>query len=359
MTPETRALLRELSEAFGLPGAEEEVRAVMARHLAPLAEISYDRFGSLIARKQGTQTEPRVMLPAHMDEVGLAVKQITDDGFLRFTTLGGWWSQVVVSQRWTVRTRTGDLPAFSGTRPPHLLTDEERNKPLAMKDMFLDIGARNKDHARELGVRPGDAVIPYSPFVEMAGGRLLGKAWDDRVGCALVIELVQELAKRDHPNTVFAVGTAQEETGLHGAKTSAFAIQPQVAIVAEVTCASDVPGSTQDGTYCDLGKGPGLCLRDSGMIPNRRLRDLVTSVAEEAKLPLQYVTMERGTTDGTPIQVHGEGVPAVYLGVPTRYIHSHAGIIDETDFDQTVQLLVEVVMRLDGETVAGLTSFGT
>jgi putative aminopeptidase FrvX len=358
MTPETRALLCELSEAFGLPGAEEEVRAAMARHLAPFTEVSYDRFGCIIARKQGAQPEPRIMLPAHMDEVGLQVKLITDDGFLRVTPLGGWWSQVVMAQRWTVRTRKGDLPAFSGTRPPHLLTDDERRKPLEMKDMFLDLGARNKEHALELGVRPGDPIMPVSPYVEMAGGRLLGKAWDDRVGCALVIEVVRELAERDHPNTVFAVGTAQEETGLHGARTSAFAVEPQVAIVAEVTCASDVPGSSQDGSYCDLGKGPGVCLRDSGMIPNRRLRDLVISAAEEAKLPLQYVTMERGTTDGTPIQVHGEGVPAVYLGVPTRYIHSHAGVIDETDFDQTVQLLVEVVMRLDGETVAGLTSFG-
>lgn len=359
MTPETRSLLKELSEAFGIPGAEEEVRAIMARHLALVAEISYDRFGCIIARKQGAATKPRVMLPAHMDEVGLAVKQITDDGFLRFTTMGGWWSQVVVSQRWTVRTRKGVLPAFSGTRPPHLLTEEERKKPLAMKDMFLDIGARNKDHALELGVRPGDPIVPFSPYAEMADGRLLGKAWDDRVGCALVIEVMRALATREHPNTVLGVGTAQEETGLHGAKTSAHAIEPEVAIVAEVTCASDVPGSTQDGTYCELGKGPGLCLRDAGMIPNRRLLDLVIRAAEEASIPLQYVTMERGTTDGTPIQVHGEGVPSVYLGVPTRYIHSHAGITDETDFDHTVQLLVEVVMRLDGETVAGLTSFGS
>jgi len=359
MTPETRDLLKELSEAFGIPGAEEEVRAIMARHLAPLAEISYDRFGCLIARKQGAQAEPRVMLPAHMDEVGLAVKQITDQGFLSFTLMGGWWSQVLVSQRWTVHTRNGPLLAFSGTRPPHLLTEEERKKPLEVKDMFLDLGARDKDHARELGVRPGDPIVPYSPFAELTGGRLLGKAWDDRAGCALVIEVIRELAKRDHPNTVLGVGTAQEETGLHGAKTSAFAVEPDVAIVAEVTCASDVPGSTQDGAYCDLGKGPGLCLRDAGMIPNRRLRDLVMHAAEEAKLPLQYVVMERGTTDGTPIQVHGEGVPTVYLGVPTRYIHSHAGIIDETDFDQTVQLLVEVVMRLDRETVAGLTDFGS
>jgi putative aminopeptidase FrvX len=358
MTPETRRMLCELSEAFGIPGAEDEVRALMARYLSPLAEVSYDRFGCIIARTQGSKAEPRVMLPAHMDEIGLIVRQITDEGFLRFVTSGGWWPQVMVSQRWTVRTRGGDLPAFSGARAPHLLTDEERGKPIAVKDMFLDIGARSKGEAMEMGVRPGDPVMPWSPVAELGGGRLLGKAWDDRVGCALIIETLRQLAERDHPNTVFAVGTTQEETGLHGAKTSAFAVEPQVAIVAEVTCANDVLGVTQDGSYCDLGKGPGICLRDSGMIPNRRLFEFMTSAAEEAGIPFQYVTLERGTTDGTPIQVHAEGVPSIYVGTPARYIHSHASIIDEQDFDQTVQLLVETVVRLDADAVAALTSYG-
>jgi endoglucanase len=297
------------------------------------------------------------MLPAHMDEIGLMVRQITEEGFLRFVPTGGWWSQVMVSQRWVVRTKRGDLPAFSGARAPHLLQEEERNKPIPMKDMFLDIGARSKEEAAEMGVRPGDPVAPWSPVAEMGKGRLLGKAWDDRLGCALLIETLRQLAERDHPNTVFAVGTTQEETGLHGAKTSAFAIEPQVAIVAEVTCANDVLGVSQDGSYCELGKGPGICLRDSGMIPNRRLFNLMTAVAEEANIPCQFVTMERGTTDGTPIQVHAQGVPTIYIGTPARYIHSHASIIDETDFDQTVQLLVETVLRLDEAAVASLTKF--
>ncbi len=358
MTPDTRRMLCELSEAFGIPGAEDEVRALMTKHLAPLAEISYDRFGCVIARKQGAAASPRVMLPAHMDEIGLTIRHITDEGYLRFVTCGGWWSQVMVSQRWVVRTRTGDLHAFSGARAPHLLQDDERNKPLPMKDMFLDIGATSKDEALEMGVRPGDPVVPWSPVSQLGKGRLLGKAWDDRVGCGLVIEALRRLAAREHPNTVYAVGTTQEETGLHGAKTSAFAVEPQVAIVAEVTCANDVLGVTQDGTYCCLGKGPGICLRDAGLIPNRRLFDLMVDAAEAAGVPFQFVTMERGTTDGTPIQVHGEGVPTIYIGTPARYIHSHASIIDEGDFDQTVQLLVETIVRLDEAAVAGLTNFG-
>jgi endoglucanase len=208
-----------------------------------------------------------------------------------------------------------------------------------------------------MGVRPGDAVVPFSPFADLGNGRLLGKAWDDRVGCAMLIEALRQLAELKHPNTVYAVGTTQEEAGLLGAQTSAFAIAPQVAIVAEVSVASDVPGSTQDGSYAELGKGVALCIRDAGMIPNRRLRELVAGVAEEEGIPTQYVTMERGTTDGTRVQVHGEGVPTLYIGPPTRYIHSHAGLIDTDDFDGAVKLLVEVTRRLDRETVAGMTRY--
>jgi endoglucanase len=357
MTPQTREILRELSEAFGVPGYEDDVRAAMAKHLEPLAEITYDRLGSLIARRQGTAAEPRVMLPAHMDEVGLIVRHITSDGFLRFVPVGGWWSQVMLCQRWVIRTRNGDVTGYSGARAPHLLSDEERRKQLEPRDMFLDIGARDQQQALDMGVRPGDPVVPSAQFADLGNGRLLGKAWDDRVGCAMVIEVVRQLAHCGHPNTVYAVGTTQEEAGLLGAQTSAFAIAPQVAVVAEVAVAGDVPGSTQDGSYAELGKGVAICIRDSGLIPNRRLREFVAGVAEEVGLPTQYVTMERGTTDGTRVQVYGEGVPTLYIGPPTRYIHSHAGLIDVDDFDNAVRLLVEVTRRLDQETVAGLTRY--
>jgi putative aminopeptidase FrvX len=357
MTPETRGMLHELSEAFGIPGYEDDVRSAMAKRLETVAEISYDRLGSLIARKVGAAGEPRVMLPAHMDEVGLMIRHITSDGFLRFVPVGGWWWQVMLGQRWVIRTRKGDVTGYSGARAPHLLSDEERKRPTEAKDMFLDIGAKDQQQALDMGVRPGDPVVHFTQFADLGNGRLLGKAWDDRVGCAMVIEVVRQLAGCNHPNTVYAVGTTQEEAGLLGAQTSAFAIAPQVAIVAEVAVAGDVPGSTQDGSYAELGKGVALCIRDAGLIPNRRLREFVAGVAEEVGLPTQYVTMERGTTDGTRVQVYGEGVPTLYIGPPTRYIHSHAGLIDVNDFDSAVKLLVEVTRRLDQETVAGLTRY--
>lgn len=357
MSEEVRELLRELSEAFGVAGYEDDVRAIMTRRLKPFAEVEYDRLGSLIAKQEGAAAEPRVMLPAHMDEVGLIVRQITDDGFLRFISAGGWWSQVLLSQRWVIRTSKGEVAAYTGARAPHMLSEEARKKPVETKDMFLDIGAKDRQSALDMGVRPGDPVMPFSPYADLGNGRLLGKAWDDRVGCALVVEAMRRLAECDHPNTVYGVGTTQEEAGLLGAQTSAFMVEPQVAIVAEVTIADDVLGNTQDGTYSELGKGPALCIRDSGMIPNRRLREFVAAVAEEVDIPLQYVALERGTTDGARVQVQGKGVPTLYIGPPARYIHSHAGLIDEGDFNNTVTLLVEVTRRLNQETVAGLTRY--
>lgn len=357
MSPETLAMLRELCDAFGPAGYEDEVRAAMVRHLRPLAEITYDRLGSVIARKQGGSAEPRVMLPAHMDEVGLIVRQITPEGFLRFITVGGWWSQVMLGQRWIVRTHQGDLIAYTGPRAPHLLPEEERKKVVEPKDMVLDIGAKDEQEALAMGVRPGDPVAPAGSFAELGSGRLLAKAFDDRLGCAMVIEVLRQLAGSDHPNTVYAVGTTQEEAGLYGAQTSAFAIAPQVAIIAEVSVANDVPGSTRDGSYSELGKGVAVCVRDAGLTPNRRLRELVVGVAEKEGIPVQYITMERGTTDGTRIQVHGQGVPTLYIGPPARYIHSHAGIVDGEDFDNAVKLLVAVVRKLDRDTVAGLTRY--
>jgi len=268
-----------------------------------------------------------------------------------------WWPQVMLGQRWTVRTRQGDVTAYTGPRAPHLLSDEDRKKQVEPKDMVLDIGARDEKEALAMGVRPGDPAAPYGAFVDLGNGRLLGKALDDRAGCAMVIEVLRRLAESDHPNTVYGVGTTQEEAGLVGAQTSAFAVAPHVAIVAEISVADDVPGKTQDGSYTELGKGVALCIRDSGLIPNRRLREFVAQVADEAGIPVQYVTMERGTTDGTRIQMHGEGVPTLYIGPPARYIHSHASIMDAADFDGAVKLLVEVIRRLDRKTVDSFTQY--
>jgi endoglucanase len=205
-------------------------------------------------------------------------------------------------------------------------------------------------------VRLGDPIIPICPFSVLASGKTyLGKAWDDRVGCALFIQTLEQLKGNNHPNWVYAVGTVQEEVGVRGAKTSVYSVNPDVAIILEVDIAGDVPGIKPEESAVKLGKGPSLLLYDARMIPNLRLRDLVMSVAEENGIPLQFSAMRGGATDGSVIHMHNEGVPTVVIAVPTRHIHSHASILHRDDYKQTLQLLVELVTRLDQTTVDSLT----
>ena len=354
MDPQSLDLLKELTEAPGLPGYEEEIRRIVARRVEGLAEVSYDRMGNVICRKQGDAPGPRVMLPGHMDEIGFIVSGVTDDGYLRFAPLGGWWEHVILAQRVIVHTRKAQLAGIIGSKPPHVLTDEERGKLVKRDDMFIDVGAKDKKEATgKLGIRVGDPVVPICPFEPMHNKKLLmGKAFDDRVGVAMFIDTLRKLAGAKHPNTVYGVGTVQEEVGTRGAETAADAVQPDVCLVMEVGIASDTPGcKPEDKEKGILGKGVQICFLDGGMIPNLKLRDFLVDLAEAKKIPYQISMLQRGATDGRPIHIHGLGVPTVYIGVPTRYIHSHAGILHSSDYDNAVKLAVEAVKRLDEKTV--------
>jgi len=354
MDQQSLDLLKELTEAAGPPGYEDDVRRIVARRVEGLAEVSHDRLGSIICKKEGAAPEPRVMIPGHMDEIGFIVNAITDEGYLRFSPLGGWWDHVILAQRVRVKSRKGDLVGIIGSKPPHVLTDEERKKLVKREDMFIDVGAKNKKEATgRFGIRVGDAVIPICPFTSMRNKKLLmGKAFDDRAGVAMFIDVLRKLARAKHPNTVYGVGTVQEEVGTRGAETAAHVVQPHVALVAEVGIANDIPGAkAEDKEKGTLGKGPQIYFLDAGMIPNLRLRDFLIDLAEEKKIPYQISMLERGATDGRPIHLHGIGVPSVYIGVATRYIHSHAGILHTDDYDNAVKLIAEAVKRLDAKTV--------
>jgi len=352
----TEKLLKELTEAPGVSGYESEIRKIMRRHLEPVATIEQDRMGSIIGVQRGTRENPRIMLAGHMDEVGFMVKLITKEGFIKFVTLGGWWDQVALAQRVTVLTRNGEVPGVIGAKPPHLLQPEERKKVLQLRDMYVDVGATNREEVETMGVRPGDPMIPICPFTIMSTSQTyMSKAWDDRVGCALAIQALEQLAAIEHPNTVYGVGTVQEEVGLRGARTTAHAISPDVGIILEVGIAGDVPGIKEEESPVKLGSGPVLLVFDASMIPNLGLRNLVIDTAEELDINLQFDAMQRGGTDGGAIHLHAEGVPSIVLGVASRHIHSHASIIHRQDYDDALRLIVELVKRLDAETVAGLT----
>ena len=353
---QTAELLKAITEADGVPGYEGEIRAIMREYLQDIAEIRQDKMGSLIGSHAGAgEDAPRVMLAGHMDEIGFMVRHITKEGFVKFLPLGGWWDQVLLGHRVRIKTSQGDVVGVLGAKPPHLLDREEGQKLVEKKDMYIDVGARSEEEVREFGVRPGDPIIPVSDFQVMANPSFyLCKAFDNRLGCALAMEALRETAP-DHPNTVYAVGTVQEEIGLRGAKTSAYAIDPDVCIVLEVDIAGDVPGIKPEESSVKMGGGPTMLIYDRSMIPNLKLRDLVMATAEQLEIPLQFSAMSGGATDGGPIHLHNQGVPTVVIGVPTRHIHSHNAIICREDYDQALALVVALVKKLDTETVAGLT----
>jgi endoglucanase len=350
----TLKFLKDLVDAHGAPGFESGVARVMQAHLKDVGPVTRDKLGSFICEKRGTSDGPRVMLAGHLDEVGFMVKSISKEGYVKFLPLGGWWGHVVLAQRLIIKTRKGDVLGVVGSKPPHELRDEDRKKVLEVREMYIDVGATSDWDARKrLDIRPGDAIIPDSAFAVMANPNVyLAKAWDNRIGCAMAAETAKALKGVSHPNTVYAVATAQEEVGLRGAQTSAFKVQPDVAFALDVGIAHDTPGSEGDEK---LGGGPLIVVYDATSIPNRALLDLVVDTAKRIKVPLQFESVERGGTDAGRIHVTGQGVPTLSMGVPARYIHSHVSMIDRRDFDATVKLLVALVKRLDKKTVASLT----
>lgn len=353
----TEQLLRQITEAPGPSGYEAPAREVMRRALTGVAaEVRQDGLGSLIATLPGTAERPRVMLAGHLDEVGFLVRYITDGGFIRFLPLGGWWDQVLLAHEVVIHTSKGEVIGLIGAKPPHMLKDEERNKVVEKDNMYIDVGATSRQQVEEMGVRVGDPIVPRSQFTLLAGGRTyLSKAWDNRLGCAMVVEVFRALAGKPHPNTLFGVGTVQEEVGLRGARTSAHSVNPDVGLVLEVSLAGDLPDMKPEEAASKLGGGPAILAFDGSMIPNVRLRDLAIETARAAGIPVQIDVLAGGGTDGGPIHQNASGVPSLVIGIPTRHIHSHQGIIKRDDYDAGVRLVTEIVKRLDAKTVAGLS----
>lgn len=350
---ETVTMLKDLTDAKGIPGHEKEARDVMEKYITPYADKVYtDNLGSLIAEKVGDEKGPKIMVAGHLDEVGFMITRIDDKGFLYFQTVGGWWSQVMLAQRVTVMTKKGDITGVIGSKPPHILSPEARNKPVDIKDMFIDIGASSKEEAEEFGVRPGDSAVPYFEFTQMNNEKmLLAKAWDNRIGCAIAIEVLKQLKDVDHPNIVYGVATVQEEVGLRGARTSAHLIEPDIGFGVDVGIAGDTPGVTPKEADSKLGEGPQIVLYDASMISHKGVRDLVIETAEENDIPFQYTSMPGGGTDSGAIHLTAKGVPSLSITVATRYIHSHAAILHRDDFENAVKLIVETIKKLDKEKV--------
>ncbi len=354
---ETVTMLKDLTDARGIPGNEREVRKVMETYIQPFSDRVYtDNLGSLIAEKTGDEDGPKIMIAGHLDEVGFMVTRIDKDGFIHFQTVGGWWNQVMLAQRVTIMTKEGDVTGVIGSKPPHILSAEERKKPVDIKDMFIDIGAMGKEEAESFGVRPGDSVVPYFEFTPLKNEKMmLAKAWDNRIGCAIAIDVLKQLKDENHPNIVYGVGTIQEEVGLRGAKTSAHLIKPDIGFGVDVGIAGDTPGISDHEADSKLGDGPQIILYDASMVSHKGVRDFIIQTAEEHDIPFQYASIPGGGTDSGSIHVTANGVPSLSITIATRYIHSHAAILHRDDYENAVKLLVETIKKLDRDTVSSIT----
>ena len=353
----TIELLRQLADAPGPPGFEESIRKVMVDQMKPfVSSITYDGLGSIIAT-QGTQG-PRIMVDAHMDELGGVVRRVTPRGLLTMQMLGGWLDQALVDQRWIIIGSKGPVHAVTGIRDVHVVPPEERTRVYSRDGLFLDVGAKDEAEVAAMGIGPGDPVVPDAPFTVLNGtNNYLAKGWDDRVGCGVIVEAMRRLATLPHPNQILWTITTQEEIGLRGAHTAADVVKPELAIAIEGGITGDVfPGHPEE-TQVRLGAGPGIFLYDSSALPNRKLTQLVRQTAAERQLPLQLDLVQGYGDDSAELQKSVGGVPTVNLVVPVRYTHSHNGIMNRRDFDQMVDLLVALLQKLDAAAVARVRDF--
>ena len=353
------ALLKELTEAPAIPSFEDKVRAIVARELQPWGTLAHDRNGSVYCECPSKPESPRVLIASHMDEVGFMVQNITPEGFIEFVALGAWWPHTLLAQRVNIIVGNDTVTGVISSTPPHFLNDDERKKVLPLDKLFIDVGASSREEAEtEFGIRVGDPIAPDSRFTPMRKkGLFMAKAFDNRVGVALMIESLQELSSEDTPNSLIGLATVQEEVGIRGAETASRVTRPDVAIVLEGAPADDTPGFDKNSAQGKLGGGVQIRIMDPTAIMNPRLVDFVRTVATENGIPHQCTVRRGGGTDAKAIQLSREGVPVVVLAVPARYIHSHNSIIDISDYVAARRLITALSRKLDQETSASLVDY--
>ena len=355
--PESKALLKSLTDVNGISGHEMQVKSLMKDYLTPVSdEIVEDRLGGIFGKKNATHGTKSLMISGHLDEIGFIVTQIDEQGYIYFTPIGGWWNQVMLSQKVTITTENGkEIRGIIGSKPPHALSPEERKKPVDIKNMYIDIGVGSKEEAKEAGIELGNMITPYSEFESLANDKYLtAKAFDNRYGCALAVDVLQQLKDENIDINLYAGATVQEEVGLRGAKVAANLIKPDLAIAVDVGVAYDVPGMTSEKNEGKLGDGPLAILMDATSIAHDGLRKHIKDVAEHHNIPVQWATTPGGGTDAGSIHVANEGIPTITIGVPLRYMHSNVSVLNIDDYTNSVRLITEIVRSLDDDSYQAL-----
>jgi putative aminopeptidase FrvX len=357
LNQETQSLFKTLTELQGASGFEHHIRRFVRGELEKYTnEIVQDRLGSIFGVKRGNEQGPKVMVAGHMDEVGFMVTSINEKGLIRFQTLGGWWSQVLLAQRVQIMTDEGPVIGVIGSTPPHLLEEAQRKKPMDVKNMYIDIGADDKEDAQKLGIKPGQQIVPICPFTPLANEKkIMAKAWDNRYGVGLAIELLKELQGETTPNILYSGATVQEEVGLRGAATSAQMIEPDIFYALDASPANDATGGKD--AFGQLGKGALVRIYDRTMVTHRGIRDFVLDTAETENIPYQFF-ISQGGTDAGRVHLSGNGVPSAVIGICSRYIHTAASIIHVDDYAAAKALLVKLVKTTDKAAVETILANG-
>lgn len=331
-------LMRQLTQANGIPGCEDEPRAIIAAELNALAhDVRADAMGNVIARIPGNGG-PKVVVTAHMDEIGFIVRFIEESGYIRLQPVGGFDPRTLVAQRVSVYTRNdGVLPGtlMPGTKPIHLLGAGEK-KDLTLEDLFVDLGL--KAEVVKEKVQIGDMITLRREFEEM-GDMVVSKSLDDRLGCYVMLEAIRAAGAVNAD--VYPVATVQEEVGLRGATTAAFNVQPEITIALDTTIAGDIPGMTADGAVTKLGAGAGIKVFDSSQLPNRKLIAHLQEIAERNDIPYQLEVLPRGGTDAGAFQRAGEGSITCTISIPSRYVHSVNEMCAKSDIQACVDLVAQ------------------
>jgi len=335
--------IKELCALDGVSGFEDRVRAYVKEKAAPYADsMRVDALGNVIVFKKGKKsTGNKLLLAAHMDEVGLIIRDITDDGYLKFSCVGGIDRRVLLGKQVAVGER--QTPGVIGMKPIHLTTDEERKSIPEADDLYIDIGAKNKEEAQSMAA-PGDYASFVSEIVEFGNGFIKAKALDDRVGCAVMLELLKE----DLPMDCTFAFTVQEEVGCRGAFGAAFSVTPEIALVLETTTAADLAGVKGHQKVCSPGEGPVVLYMDNGSVADRGLYELARSLAEQNNIPWQTKHMVAGGNDASAIQRSKAGVRTIVVSAAVRYLHAPASVACLRDFEdmhKLAQLFIQAIAQ--------------
>lgn len=339
-------LLKELTALHGPCGFEDDVAAFIAARLRGTVDtIEVDGAGNLIVTKKGSKPGPKIVVAAHMDEVGFIVKKVEDNGLIRFEKLGGHDDRILLSQRVQIKTGRGLRSGVIGTISAHMVKFDDAQKVRSHKQQYIDAGVTSKKEAAELGIEVGDSIVWQPHFDLLTDKRISGKAFDDRAGCAVLIKALEELDANDFAGEIIGAFTVQEEVGLRGARVVSHQTDADVAIALDTTAVSDTPEEMMDKTLA-LGAGTGIKIMDFSLISNRKVKEQLQSLAKEHSIPYQLEVFPGIGTDAGELSLAGKGIPTGVLSIPSRYAHSPNEVIDIKDLEATKNLLKVFILHM-------------